>query len=49
MRAPDDARLRDILDFYYLSEDEGSIDLTIVSRGAGDGERHADPTGSICA
>lgn len=30
-------RLRDILDFYYLSEDEGSIDLTIVS---GD-ERHA--------
>lgn len=30
-------RLRDILDFYYLSEDEGSIDLTIVSAD----ERHA--------
>src|SRR5690606_30518197 len=30
-------RLRDILDFYYLSEDEGDIDVTIVDRD----DRHA--------
>lgn len=33
-------RLRDILDFYYLSEDEGTIDVTIVDRD----ERHAQYT-----
>lgn len=33
-------RLRDILDFYYLSEDEGTTQLAIVTTDENDGERH---------
>lgn len=33
-------RLRDILDFYYLSEDEGTVDIAIVTTDASDTEKH---------